>query len=148
MPSACNNCFLEPYNWFTKPSLRSGLVNQLWGSRKQLLQALGIITQQECLFCFINSFIQSSLLRSLLMAVGSFFLCSPDCPKQPRTSFPFYKLFHATISARISDWITLLTYDMDQALEKYCIHVLFLPYVLLSRGMRSVRSLKLCLSNV
>ena len=27
------------------------------------------------------------------MAVGSFFLCSPDCPKQPRTSFPFYNFF-------------------------------------------------------
>ena len=22
-----------------------------------------------------------------------FFLCSPDCPKQPRTSFPFYEFF-------------------------------------------------------
>ena len=27
----------------------------------------------------------------------------PDCPKQPRTSFPFHKLFHTTISCRISD---------------------------------------------
>ena len=31
-----------------------------------------------------------------------FLLCSPACPKQPRSSFPFYKLFHATISGRIS----------------------------------------------
>ena len=38
----------------------------------------------------------------LLMAVGSFFLCSPDCPKQPRTSFPLYKFFYTTISAKIS----------------------------------------------
>ena len=45
-------------------------------------------------------------------------------------------------------WITLLTFDMDQALKKYCILVLFLPYVLLSRGMCSVRSLKSWLSNV
>ena len=38
------------------------------------------------------------------MAVGrGFFLCSHDCPKQSRTSFPFYKLFYLTISARISD---------------------------------------------
>ena len=36
------------------------------------------------------------------MAVASFFLCSPDCPKQPRTSFPFYKFFYPTISGRIS----------------------------------------------
>ena len=38
-----------------------------------------------------------------LMAVGRFFfLCSPDCPKQSRSSFPFYKFFYPTISARIS----------------------------------------------
>ena len=35
------------------------------------------------------------------MAVGRFFLCSPNCPKQPRTSFPFY----TTISLKISDTI-------------------------------------------
>ena len=38
-----------------------------------------------------------------LVAVGRvFFLCSPDCPKQPRTSFLFYKFFYSTISGRIS----------------------------------------------
>ena len=37
-----------------------------------------------------------------LWQMGGFFLCSPACPKQPRTSFPFYKLFYTTISARIS----------------------------------------------
>ena len=42
------------------------------------------------------------------MAVGSFFLCSPDCPKQPRTSIPFYKFFYPTISGRISDSPELL----------------------------------------
>ena len=31
-----------------------------------------------------------------------FFLCSPDCPKQPRTSFPFYKFFYPIISAKVS----------------------------------------------
>ena len=35
------------------------------------------------------------------MAVGIFFLCSPKCPKQPRTSFSFYKSFYPTISCRI-----------------------------------------------
>jgi hypothetical protein len=30
-----------------------------------------------------------------------FFLCSPICPKQPRTSFPFYKLFYPN-SAKLS----------------------------------------------
>ena len=39
-----------------------------------------------------------------LLTYGSweFFLCSPDCPKQPRTSFMFCKFFYPIISARIS----------------------------------------------
>ena len=40
-----------------------------------------------------------------LLTYGSwevFFLCNPYCPKQPRTSFPFYKLFYATILCSIS----------------------------------------------
>ena len=36
------------------------------------------------------------------MAVDRFFLCCPDCPKQPRTSFTFHKFFYTTISCRIS----------------------------------------------
>ena len=36
------------------------------------------------------------------MAVGSF-LCSPIRPKQPRTSFPFYKFFYPIVSAKVSD---------------------------------------------
>ena len=38
----------------------------------------------------------------ILMAVGSFFLCSPNCPKQPRNSFPFYKFFYPIVSAKVS----------------------------------------------
>ena len=39
-----------------------------------------------------------------LLTYGSweFFLCSPDCPKQPKTSFMFCKFFYPIISARIS----------------------------------------------
>ena len=37
-----------------------------------------------------------------LWQLGVVFLCSPDCPKQPRTSFPFYNFFYPTISCRIS----------------------------------------------
>ena len=40
-----------------------------------------------------------------LWQLGGFFLCSPDCPKQPRTSFPFYTFFYQTISLKISDTI-------------------------------------------
>ena len=40
------------------------------------------------------------------MAVGSFFLCSHDCPKQPRTSFPFYDFFYTIVSAKVSDLLT------------------------------------------
>jgi hypothetical protein len=32
-----------------------------------------------------------------LWQLGVFFLCSPACPKQPRTSIPFYKFFYLTI---------------------------------------------------
>ena len=32
-----------------------------------------------------------------------FFSAAPTSPKQPRTSFPFYKLFYTTISGRISE---------------------------------------------
>jgi hypothetical protein len=44
-----------------------------------------------------------------LWQLGVFLICSPDCPKQPRTSFPFYKLFYTTIFARISDPYTYST---------------------------------------
>ena len=37
-----------------------------------------------------------------LWQLGVFFLCSPNCPKQPRTSFPFYKFFYTTNSYRVS----------------------------------------------
>ena len=43
------------------------------------------------------------------MAIGTFFsLCSPDCPKQPRTSFPFYKLFYPIVSAKVSGFMLQL----------------------------------------
>ena len=39
------------------------------------------------------------------MAVGSFFFFfSPNCPKQPITSFPSYELFYPFASAKVSDW--------------------------------------------
>ena len=41
------------------------------------------------------------------MVVRSFFLCSPYCPKQPRTSFPFYKFFYPIVSAKVSGFATL-----------------------------------------
>ena len=39
--------------------------------------------------------------------LGIVFLCSPECPKQPRTSFPFYKFFYSTVSSRISGYMCL-----------------------------------------
>ena len=38
-----------------------------------------------------------------LQQLGGFFLCSPDCPKQPRTSYPFYKFFYPILSPKVSD---------------------------------------------
>ena len=37
-----------------------------------------------------------------LWQLGVFFLCSPACPKQPKTSFLFYKFFYSSILCRIS----------------------------------------------
>ena len=54
------------------------------------------------------------------MEVGIFFLCSPDCPKQPRTSFPFYKFFYTTISCRISG----STENLQQTFWKYAMNLL------------------------
>ena len=47
-----------------------------------------------------------------------FFLCSPDCPKEPRTSFPFYKFFYPTISCRISD--TKVFYSLLTSIDPEC----------------------------
>ena len=35
--------------------------------------------------------------------LGFFFLCGPDCPKQPRTSYPFYRFSHTIICSKICD---------------------------------------------
>ena len=43
-----------------------------------------------------------------LWQLGGFFFCSPDCPKQPRASFLFYKFFYPTISCRLSGYICIL----------------------------------------
>ena len=37
-----------------------------------------------------------------LWQLGVFSLCSPDCPKQPRTSFAFYEFFYPIVSAKVS----------------------------------------------
>ena len=60
----------------------------------------------EIFFCLpkVEKTIPKSCIR-YLWQLGVFIICSPDCPKQPRTSFPFYELFYPTISGRISDWI-------------------------------------------
>ena len=41
-----------------------------------------------------------------------FFLCSPNCQNQSRTSFPFYEFFYLTISARISGFMQLKQIDL------------------------------------
>ena len=51
-----------------------------------------------------------------LWQLGVFFLCSPDCPKQPRT--PFYKFFHPIVSAKVSAWAQ----RQDQRREKKNLH--------------------------
>ena len=51
-----------------------------------------------------------------------FFLCSPDCPKQPRTSFSFYKFFYPIVSAKVSDaWPLLLHVFSSRFQHEYLI---------------------------
>ena len=38
----------------------------------------------------------------ILMVVGTFLICSPDNPKQPRTSIPFYNSFYTIVSGKVS----------------------------------------------
>ena len=47
----------------------------------------------------------------IFMAVGRFFFCNPDCPKKPRTSFLFYKLFYLIITAKFSAYRTTTNYS-------------------------------------
>ena len=37
-----------------------------------------------------------------LWQLGAFFLCSPDCPKQPRTLYQLYKFVYTIVSAKVS----------------------------------------------
>ena len=69
-------------------------------SCKLSVRTLGCIFRKNKIICWPQEVEKAIPKSCILMAVGSFFsLCSPDdCPKQPRTSFPFY----STISGRIS----------------------------------------------
>ena len=66
-----------------------------------LFSADAKLFQISIFFC-LQKVEKNTTKSCILMAVERFFLCSPDCPKQPRTSFPFYKFFYPTISDRIS----------------------------------------------
>ena len=47
---------------------------------------------------------KADLKSSILMAVWLFIsLCSPNCPKHPRTEYPFYRFFHSIVSSSVSD---------------------------------------------
>ena len=51
-------------------------------------------------------FLQDHMLNApqkvaYLWQLGVSFLCSPECPKQPGTSFPFYKFFYTIVSLNI-----------------------------------------------
>ena len=50
-----------------------------------------------------------------------FFLCSPDCPKQPRTSFPFYKFSYTIICSKICViQITIITIVPSKMILPHC----------------------------
>ena len=51
---------------------------------------------------FLKQIFEFFFVPKNLWQLGGFFPCRPACPKQLRTSFPFYKFFYTIISARIS----------------------------------------------
>ena len=54
-------------------------------------------------FIFANKKLKKTPQKvAYLWQLGGFFLCSPDCPKQPRSSFPFYKFLYSIVSAKVS----------------------------------------------
>ena len=61
---------------------------------------------------FLNNFLTLKKLKktptklAYLWQLGGFFLCIPDCPKQPRTSFLFCKFFYTIVSAMVSECTT------------------------------------------
>ena len=84
-----------------------------------------------------------------------FLFCSPICPKQPRTSFPFYKFFYPTVPGRISDhelvrqslrlnFLETLNFLNCPLLHKICIssqhftqNIKFLCYIFQKRALKS-----------
>ena len=81
------------------------------GSRGCREKNLTTAISMQFLGCFFQLFVGNIFFKNLisffahkklkkppqkvlyLWQLGGFFLCSPDCPKQPRTSFPFYNFF-------------------------------------------------------
>ena len=64
-------------------------------------------------FRYAPSFNKKKFAHKKLHTYGSwefFFLCSTYCPKQPRTSFPFYKFFYPTTCCKICDFIALVRF--------------------------------------
>ena len=69
-----------------------------------------------------------------LWQLGVCFLCSPDCPKQPRTSFQFYKFFYSIVSAKVSVSRELFQYkEKSQSLVSLMKNYIFLLIILMIR---------------
>ena len=67
------------------------------------VRTLGYFLKRLKLFFDLENIKKNTPKSCILWQLGVFFLCSTDCPKQPRASFPFYIFFYPSISCRISD---------------------------------------------
>ena len=78
-------------------------------------------------------FIKNTPKSCILMAVGTFFSLQHACPKDPRTSFPFYKFFYPTISSLLKSLIkctaTRILNDITYEPKKKYISRLSHPYL-------------------
>ena len=59
------------------------------------------------------------------MAVWIFFLCSPDCPKQPRIEYPFYRFLYPMICGTISGVECLVVQNLEVSGMHKCFRTQF-----------------------
>ena len=82
-------------------------------------------------FFFSPKVVKTTPKSCILMAVGRFFfLCSPDCPKQRRTSFPFYNFFYTIVSPKVSDVYHLVCCRLVSDLGDFSYNIILFYFVL------------------
>ena len=78
------------------------------------VQTLGYFFYKNQNYYFQWKHKKTGLKSTILMAVFKFFfLCSPDCPKQPRIEYPFYRFLYPMFFGAISEWVREILWIMN-----------------------------------